>query len=119
MKHIVVIDIDVDHLTLVQLVLSSNGYKVHSHAKWNVGLYQIERLKPDIIIIEVFLDTADGRNLASLVKQKEQTKHIPIILLSTDSKVKNHLADCGAEEFILKPINLVHFIKTIERLIAA
>ena len=119
MKNILVIDTDIDHLTVVELILSSNGYKVHSHSKWSEGFIYLEVGNPSLIIMEVFLDTADGRNLAKQIKEKEKTKDIPIILLSTDPKVKDSIKECQVDEFILKPIEIDHFVRTIQKLIAA
>lgn len=119
MKRVLVIDNDMDSLTLVQLILSSAGYIVHSHSKWNEGFFQIELVSPAIIIIEVFLDTADGRNLAKQIKNKENTKHIPIILFSKDHSVKDNLKECEANAFIGKPYEINHFINTVNKLIAA
>ena len=119
MKRILVIDTDIDNLTTVELILSAQGHKVHSHSKWRRGFFQIEVVKPSLIILEVFLDTADGRNLAKQIKHKQPIKHIPILLFSSDHTVKESLKECGANEFLGKPFKIDHLVETVKRMIAA
>ena len=103
MKRVLVIDDNIDLLTVVQLILSAEGYKVLSFSKWREGFNSIVSFEPELIMMEVHLGTADGRNLAKQLKYQADTKHIPIILFSTTHAVIDNLVECQADGFIGKP----------------
>lgn len=119
MKRVLVIDDNIDTLTVVQLILSAEGYEVKSFSNWREGFNFINLFDPELIIMEVHLGTADGRNLAKQLKYQADTKHIPIILFSTTHSVIDNLVECQADEFIAKPFKFNLILSKVRSLIGS
>ena len=113
MKKILVVDDDVDILTVVQLVLDTNGFDVEAISNWKLIYSRIDTFKPDLILLDVSLGNQDGRNLCKQIKSSEEIKNIPIILFSANHNVQKSINECGANSFIAKPFDLKNLIEGI------
>ncbi|MDO9512427.1 MAG: hybrid sensor histidine kinase/response regulator [Bacteroidales bacterium] len=62
----------------------------------------------DMIVLDVHMPDMDGFELAELIRKREKTKHIPIIMLTAayvSEKFKIRGFELGVEDYITKPIN--------------
>lgn len=67
----------------------------------------INKVYPDIVISDVMMPVMNGLDLCRILKNREDTSHIPIILLTamtTAEQIKNGL-EIGADDYITKPFN--------------
>lgn len=69
-------------------------------------------LKSDfaVILLDVFMPGLDGYETAALIREREQTAHIPIIFLSAVNKETEHLMRgyaMGAVDYVFKPVDPV------------
>ncbi len=113
MKRILVVDDDIDILTVVQLVLDSNGFEVIAISNWQQIYSQIDSFNPNLILLDVSLGTQDGRNICKQLKSNEETKHISIILFSANHNVEKSVSECLADCFISKPFDINDLIQGI------
>jgi Response regulator containing CheY-like receiver, AAA-type ATPase, and DNA-binding domains len=113
MKKILVVDDDIDILTVVQLVLETNGFDVVAISNWQQIYTQIENFIPDLILLDVSLGTQDGRNLCKQLKSDNKTKDISIILFSANGNVEKSIPECLADSFISKPFDINDLIQGI------
>jgi signal transduction histidine kinase len=63
-----------------------------------------------VILLDVFMPGMDGYETAHLIRQREQSKGIPIIFLSAVSKEDSHLIrgySMGAVDYVFKPVEPV------------
>jgi DNA-binding response OmpR family regulator len=114
MKKILVVDDDNDILTLVQMVLSMHSFTVEAISKWEQIDDVIKNFSPGLILLDVSLSGADGRDICRRLKSQQETQHIPVILFSAHADVANNFKDCNAQGFIAKPFELSHFIETLD-----
>ena len=70
--------------------------------------------KPNVIILDYFLQHTNGGELCSLLKSKVQTQGIPVIIYSAVTKDFLPLGDCGCDLFIPKPFDLDELIEKID-----
>ena len=77
----------------------------------------IEENKPDIIILDISLGQFDGREICRELKQNEQTKAIPIIMLSAHERLSKAYEDDCADGYIMKPFALAELLEEIKLLI--
>lgn len=77
----------------------------------------IEQQKPDLIILDIFLGALDGRLLCKRLKQDENTKAIPVIMLSAHDKLSKAYDDNCADGYIMKPFALAELLSEIQLLI--
>src|SRR6185503_17051219 len=63
-----------------------------------------------VILLDVFMPGMDGYETAQIIRQREQTKRIPIVFLSAVNKEKEHLMRgyvMGAVDYVFKPVEPV------------
>jgi DNA-binding response OmpR family regulator len=113
MKKILVVDDDVDILSLVQMTLAMYDFAVEAISRWEDIDNSIVNFDPDLILLDVSLVGADGRDICKRIKQSEETQHIPVILFSANAEFGNNIQACQAEAFIAKPYELSHLLQTI------
>jgi DNA-binding response OmpR family regulator len=114
MNKILVVDDDADILTLVKLTLSIHGFDVEASANWENINTTIHNYNPDLILLDVSLGGADGREICKRLKLSSSTGHIPIILFSANVEMEKSIRDCHAQAFISKPYELPHLLQVIK-----
>ncbi|SMO52235.1 hypothetical protein SAMN06265379_102217 [Saccharicrinis carchari] len=85
-----------------------NSYHVQTAQNGREALDLIPDFKPDIIVSDVMMPIMDGITLCKMLKEKQRTRHIPVILLTTRNTTSSKLEGLkfGAIEYINKPFNL-------------
>lgn len=73
--------------------------------------------RPDLIILDISLGSLDGRELCKELKQEEQTKTIPVIMLSAHERLSKAYDDNCADGYIMKPFALGELLQEIQLLI--
>ena len=106
MKKILVVDDDIDILTVVQLVLESNGFEVVAIPNWQQIYTQIDTFKPNLILLDVSLGSQDGRNICKQLKSNNDTKDIAVILFSANHNIEKSVSECLADSFVAKPFDI-------------
>lgn len=74
--------------------------------------------RPGLILLDLNMPGVDGRDVLIQVKNDEDLKNIPVIVLTTSSSERD-IEACykdGANTYITKPVELDGFFKAIERL---
>ncbi len=103
-KYILLIDDDKDLLQLLELRLLREGYKVKT--LWN-GANMMDSFieaKPDLVLMDINMPLVSGNALCKVIKQNASTEKIPVILLSGNENVEKISSSCGADGYILKPV---------------
>lgn len=104
-KRILVVDDDQDILEVVETILTEEGYRVQTSLN-GACLQRLESDPPDLILLDVLLGGEDGRELCRRVKERDQTRHIPVILFSANVAANSATAACGADDFLVKPFRI-------------
>jgi len=91
--------------TLIAL-LKNEGYHIDIAENGHAALSYLEKHTPDVILLDVMMPDMDGYEVCHKVKNHDDWKHIPIILVTAlDSKedlVRG--LDLGADDFLNKPV---------------
>lgn len=86
-KTILVVDDDPDIVETMKMVLESAGYKVETAANGTEGLEKARAVHPDAIVLDVMMDNeSEGFHVSYELKKGEDTKDIPILVLSAVGK---------------------------------
>ena len=104
-KHILVVDDDPDILDIVWVILSDEGYRVQTCLN-GACLQHMESDPPDLILLDILLQGENGRELCRQIKEREQTKNIPVILFSAHVTASSSSKTCGADAFLAKPFRI-------------
>ena len=93
---------------LVERVLTAYHFVVHTVPDGEAGFQFLEKLTPDLILLDINLPRMDGYAIAKRLRQREQLATTPIIALTANvmqqDRVKSLAAGCNG--FIEKPIDV-------------
>jgi CheY-like chemotaxis protein len=72
--------------------------------------------RPDIILLDLNLPRKDGREVLKEIKEDNDFKNIPVVILTTSNAEKDILKayDLHANAYITKPLDFNQFIKVVE-----
>src|SRR5438105_3526561 len=110
-KHrILVVDDHEDNIELLRARLEARGYEVEGATDGQAALEMVDKVCPDLILLDVMMPRMDGMEVARRLKARIANKEIPFIpiimqtaLDSTEQKVEG--LDAGAIDYVTKPIN--------------
>jgi two-component system cell cycle response regulator DivK len=115
-KRILIVEDNQLNSKLLKQLLTACGYKVWESLEGLQALDLARHEQPDLILMDIRLPGISGLEVTRLLKQDDQTKTIPIIaitaLASPEYEKKGWESGCDA--YILKPIILDNFLRTIE-----
>lgn len=113
MFRILVVDDDIDILSVMEVLLSMKGFDVEVTAKGENTFPKINSFKPDLILLDVLISGHDGRIICKQLKADEHTRHIPVIMFSAHPGAAATIGEYGADDFIAKPFDVAHLIKKV------
>jgi DNA-binding response OmpR family regulator len=116
-KKILVIDDEPDILEMVQVMLEEAGYLV-SVVEKNITVETLAAsVLPDAIVLDMVLSGKDGRTIAKHWKSQEETRQIPILMLSAYPSAEQEAREAGADDFLAKPFEMDELLKKIATLL--
>ena len=117
MVKILLLDDSKDLLATFKFIFITLGYAGRGVTTEALFLEELDKELPDLVIIDVALGIADGREVCRALKEKEQTKHIPVILMSGTPALLDDFKACNADAILQKPFNVEYLGALIEQLI--
>lgn len=114
MSRILVIDDDLDILSVVEIWLSMKGYNVEVTAKGEEALSRVEKFQPHLILLDVLISGHDGRVICQKIKSHLEYQHIPVIMFSAHPRAMTSEMEYGPDDFLSKPFDLDHLASKIE-----
>ncbi len=111
-KYILVVDDDPDLVETIALMLESKGCEVGKAYDGIEGEESVKERRPDLIILDIMMPRKDGYVLCAELKASDETRDIPVILLTAVGEAvpttRYSHADgmsTEADEYIPKPID--------------
>ncbi|MEJ7769706.1 MAG: response regulator, partial [Chitinophagaceae bacterium] len=78
-------------------------------------LEELESSLPDLLLLDISMSGVDGREVCKHLKNKQSTRHIPIVMISADIDIAKITAECGANDSLAKPFEIRELLAVIER----
>ena len=116
-KNVYVVEDNDDIRELVEYLLESEAYNVSGFATVTDFKKQMAISHPDLIVLDVMLPDGNGLDVCNLLKVKEDTKMIPIILMSANTNVAYISKESKADAFISKPFDIDDLVNRVAKLI--
>lgn len=114
MSKILILDDSIDLLEILKYFLEQKEYEVEIVNRQEDLLPTIKSFSPDLIIIDVWLQGDDGREICKELRNNVETKYLCILLFSASAKNLKNFKECGANGFIEKPFGLNEIVTKIE-----
>ena len=117
-KQIMIVDDDTTILEFIQLALVFEGYDVRVSTTGNELRQADPHELPDLLLLDVKLIEEDGRVICTQLKTNEQTKDVPIIMLSAHVSERRLRQDCPADDVLAKPFDLQTLLDKVQHQLA-
>jgi DNA-binding response OmpR family regulator len=105
-EKILVVDDEQEIRNLLDHFLREKGYEVVLASDGNQALKLAAEENPQVIILDIKMPGLDGLEVCKLLKDKEQTRLIPIIVITGFEDNKMEALNRGADDFVNKPFDM-------------
>ncbi len=114
---ILVVDDEADIRSLLQEILTEEGYEVDMAADASQARASRARNKPDLVLLDIWMPDVDGVTLLREWSQESDAARCPVVMMSGHGTVETAVeaTRLGAVDFIEKPLSLTKLLRTIER----
>jgi len=116
---ILLADDEDDIKVVVRMFLEANGYEVLTAYDGLDAVEKIKESKPDLVLMDIMMPVLDGIEVTRQVKAQEETKNIPIVMLTAaaQSGMVERAIQAGAADYIAKPFEPERVQEVIEKLL--
>lgn len=119
-KKILVVDDEENIVELIKMNLESSGYEIIEAYTGMEAITKTNLYIPDLILLDLMLPDIDGIQLCQMLRLNEETKDIPIIMITAKSEEADKVQglSMGADDYITKPFGIRELearIKTVLR----
>ena len=116
---VLLVDDDPVILKLLQVNFEMEGYKVLTANDGVEGLERARAERPDIVLLDIMMPRMDGLQVTKELKGNDDTKDIPIILLSAKAQAADLQAgqDTGADDYVTKPFDPLELLEKVSAIL--
>jgi adenylate cyclase len=116
---IMVVDDEVQILTLMDVTLQRRGYSVMKARSAAAALAMLDSLTPDLFILDVMMPGMDGIELCKAIRARPETAQTPVLMVSAlnDAITIRRGLDAGANDYLQKPAPQFDLISKVRELV--
>ena len=92
---------------VVNLTFADEGIEVITAGDGDTAMQKFVEIKPDLVMVDVNMPGMDGYRICELIKQDDETKHIPVILMvgSFEPFDEEEARRVGADDYLTNLFN--------------
>ena len=115
-KKVLIVDDEIHIIHVVAIKLRNNGFEVISAQNGDKAFKLACKEKPDIIVTDLQMPVMTGLQLVEKLRQCEQTKDVPVIMLTARSFAMEdeHKQDLRISQCLNKPFSPKELLRCIE-----
>jgi two-component system phosphate regulon response regulator PhoB len=113
--HVLVIEDEPAQREVLSYNLNAEGYRVTTAENGEQGLLVVAEDAPDIIVLDWMLPHVSGIEICRQLKTRNDTRTIPIIMLSARSEEVDKVRglEIGADDYVVKPYAVAELIARV------
>src|SRR5258706_15684320 len=117
MSTVLIVEDNEKNLKLVRDVLKLKGYRVLEAMNATSGLALARNERPDLILMDIQLPDIDGITALRTIRKDERIARTPVVAGSASAMPdeQQKIVAPGFDAYITKPIDMKHFLETVER----
>jgi len=119
-RDIILVDDDFDHSALLNELLSNFGYAIRLLAHPSALADAVKERPPSAIIMDIIFPDDQNAGLTIVNSLREDgLLNCPVIFVSArqDFAARLDAIRCGADGYVVKPVNIIEMVDTLDRLI--
>lgn len=107
MSRVLVVEDEAAISELIALNLRHAGFEVVQAADGDAAQYEVDRVLPDLVLLDWMLPGASGLSLAKRWRGAQRTRDLPVIMLTARAEETDKVAglDAGADDYLTKPFS--------------
>ena len=112
---ILIVDDDIDTVELLTKRFHAEEYDTSEAYDGEQAMQQVEEYKPDLILLDIMMPKIDGYEVCRRLKGSEDTRLIPIIMLTAKGKMPDKVKGLGigADDYIAKPFDYRELLQRV------
>jgi DNA-binding response OmpR family regulator len=119
MTKILIVDDELQATKLLEMLLSSRGYKTVAVNESSSTIKVARESNPDLIILDLMMPEPDGFKVCRMLRAETRFALTPILIITalddTDSRIVAFGA--GADDYLIKPYNVDELVSIIKSLL--
>jgi CheY-like chemotaxis protein len=114
-KKILLVDDSSTILMMEKFILRNGPYDLVTAANGEEGVQKATEHLPDLILLDVIMPKMSGFEACRLIRSADETKSIPIIMVTTRGEAANVEAAWanGCTDYVTKPINSIELLAKV------
>jgi len=106
-KKILAVDDEPNILMSLEFILEMEGYEVHTARDGEEALEVAERVRPDLILLDVNMPRKDGYETCRIIREREDMTGTKVIMLTAKGQTleRKKGLEVGADAYVTKPFS--------------
>ena len=119
-RTILIVEDEPRNLKLLRDLLQRFGYETMEATDGEQGVELARAKIPNLILMDIMMPKMDGLEATRIIKADTNTKHIPIIALTSYAMKgdRERTIEAGCDGYIAKPVDIQEVLKAIEHLLS-
>ena len=107
MSRVLVVEDEGAIAELISINLRHAGYEVTIAATADQAQFEVDRVLPDLVVLDWMLPGQSGLALAKRWRGQQRTRELPVIMLTARAEEADKIAglDAGADDYLVKPFS--------------
>ncbi len=108
MARILVVEDEADLQEVLRFNLQQAGHEVLQATSGSDAILLAKRYRPDVVLLDVMLPDILGTEVCRTLRQHEDTRAIPIVMLTAKAEESNRVEglELGADDYVTKPFSV-------------
>jgi DNA-binding response OmpR family regulator len=114
-KIILAVDDEPNILMSIEFILDMEGYEVHTACDGDDALVAAERVRPDLILLDINMPRKDGYEVCRILRQREHMAGTKVIMLTAKGQTleRKKGLEVGADDYVTKPFSADELLSAI------
>ena len=106
-ERILIVDDTPANIQMLMAILKKEGYQLSAATNGRQALEVIEKVAPDLVLMDVMMPDMDGYEACERIKASTRWRDLPIIFLTAKTDIADIVRgfEVGAVDYVGKPFN--------------
>lgn len=120
-RKILLVDDSATVLMMERMILASERFQIVTAANGEEAQQRARTEMPDLILMDIVMPKVNGIQACKAIKEDPDTKHIPIILVTTRGEADSMEAGytSGCNDYVTKPVNSAELLTKIRNILGS